>query len=234
MSFADRAQGGRGSESDETLLRRTAAGDQPAFRELARRHAARALAVAQRIVGNAGDAEEVVQDALLRIWRHAPSWRPAEARVATWIYRIVVNLAIDRTRRRRPAFVSIDAAGDRADAAPDPHAVAEARELRRWMEAAIEALPERQRAALALCYFEEIDCAEAAAVMQISVGAMEALLVRARRTLRKRLDAWRAGGGAPAEGDVLASLWSSGPARQVRDVLAQGFSPALAAATSGR
>jgi hypothetical protein len=102
------------------------------------------------------------------------------------------------------------------------------------MEAAIEALPERQRAALALCYFEEIDCAEAAAVMQVSVAAMEALLVRARRTLRERLDAWRAGGGAPAEGDVFASLWSSGPARQVRDVLAQGFSPALAAAPSGR
>ena len=83
MSFADRAQGGLGSESDENLLRRTAAGDQPAFRELARRHAARALAVAQRIVGNAGDAEEVAQDALLRIWQHAPSWRPAEARVTT-------------------------------------------------------------------------------------------------------------------------------------------------------
>ena len=173
--------------SDEVLMVRIVAGDQAAFHSLARRHVARCLAVAQRIVGNPSDAEEVVQDAMLRVWLHAPAWRAGSARVTTWIYRIVVNLALDGLRKNRSRVISIDEAGDPVDPAPDAQMLAEGRQLEAFVARAIAELPARQRAALTLCYFEAMDCADAAQIMGISVSAMESLLVRGRRTLRMRL-----------------------------------------------
>jgi RNA polymerase sigma-70 factor (ECF subfamily) len=178
----------QGDDSDETLMARIAEGDQAAFRMFARRHVSRGLAVAQRICGNASDAEEIVQDAMLRVWQRAGEWRFGDARVTTWLYRVVVNLAIDHLRKNRQRFVSIDEAGDPADPTPDAQMLAEGRQLEALMSEAIAKLPTRQRVALTLCYFEALDCAEAARIMQISVSAMESLLVRGRRTLRAKLD----------------------------------------------
>jgi RNA polymerase sigma-70 factor (ECF subfamily) len=174
---------------DASLMAAIARGDQGALTAFAHRHAARCIAVAQRIVGNGADAEEIVQDALLRVWQRAGEWRRTDARVTTWLYRIVVNLAIDSARKNRRRFVPIEEAGDPADPAPTPQMIAEERQLGALMAAAIAALPERQRVALTLCCCDELDCAEAAAVMQISVSAMESLLVRGRRTLRWQLGA---------------------------------------------
>ena len=84
--------------SDEDLMARTAAGSEPAFRALAARHVPTMLRLAQRLLRNSADAEDVVQDALVRIWTHAPGWRPTAA-LRTWLYRVVVNLCIDRSRR---------------------------------------------------------------------------------------------------------------------------------------
>jgi RNA polymerase sigma-70 factor (ECF subfamily) len=175
-------------DSDEALMARIAEADQAAFRMFARRHVSRSLAVAQRICGNAPDAEEIVQDAMLRVWQRAGEWRFGDARVTTWLYRVVVNLAIDHIRRNRQRFVSIDEVGDPVDPTPDAEMLAEGRQLEMLMNAAIARLPTRQRVALTLCYFEAMDCAEAARIMQISVSAMESLLVRGRRTLRAQLD----------------------------------------------
>jgi RNA polymerase sigma-70 factor (ECF subfamily) len=180
-------------ESDEDLMLRIAAGDQAAFRRFARRHVSRSLAVAQRISGNWCDAEEIVQDALLRVWQHAAEWTCGEAKVTTWLYRVVLNLAIDHLRKNRQRFVAMDEAGDPVDPAPSAQLLAEGRQLETMMNAAIAALPTRQRVALTLCYFEAMDCAEAAQIMQISVSAMESLLVRGRRTLRARLARFGAG-----------------------------------------
>ena len=88
-------------ESDEELLARTASGDQRAFRPLIARHMGRAIRLAQAIVGNAADADDVAQDAFMRVWSQAASFDPSLARFTTWLHRIVVNLAIDRTRRPR-------------------------------------------------------------------------------------------------------------------------------------
>jgi RNA polymerase sigma-70 factor (ECF subfamily) len=186
-------------DSDEALMARIAAGEQAAFRLFARRHVSRSLAVAQRIAGNPCDAEEIVQDALLRVWLSAAEWRLGDARVTTWLYRVVVNLAIDHIRKNRQKFVSIDEAGDPADPSPSAQMLAEGRQLEALMSAAIAELPPRQRVALTLCCFEGIDCAEAARIMQISVSAMESLLVRGRRTLRTRLDRLGGGGENPAK-----------------------------------
>jgi RNA polymerase sigma-70 factor, ECF subfamily len=173
---------------DEVLLARIGQGDQRAFEVFASRHVARFLAVAQRIIGNPSDAEEIVQDALLRVWLHAPRWQAGRARATTWLYRIVVNLALDRVRNNRGRFVPIAEAENHADPAPDAQMVAEGRQLEHFIARAVAELPTRQRVALTLCYFEAMECAEAAHVMQISVAAMESLLLRGRRTLRDRLN----------------------------------------------
>jgi RNA polymerase sigma-70 factor, ECF subfamily len=178
---------GAADGDDEVLMARIAAGDQAAFHSFTRCHVARCLAVAQRIIGNPSDAEEAVQDALLRVWLHAPEYRAGGARATTWLYRIVVNQALDTLRRNRRRLVPIDDAGDPVDPAPDAQMLAEGRQLETFIAQAIGELPARQRTALALCYFEAMDCGDAAEIMQISVSAMESLLVRGRRTLRARL-----------------------------------------------
>jgi len=171
--------------SDHELMARAGQGDGRAFHLLARRHAGRAVALARRMLGNDGMAEEIVQDALLRVWINAPRWRP-EAAFHTWLYRIVVNLCLNA--KRRPDPLPLAAADDVADPAPLADAQLEQRERDRRLAAAIDALPARQRAAIVLTYQEGLSNAEAASVLDASVPGFEALLVRARRTLRATWD----------------------------------------------
>lgn len=171
--------------ADHDLMARAGQGDQQAFRTLSRRHAARALGLARRILRNDALAEDIVQDALLRVWIHAPRWRP-QAEFRTWLYRVVVNLCLNA--KRRPGDLPLATAGDPADPRPDAGAVLEADERDRKVTAAIHALPSRQRAAIVLTYQEGLSNAEAAAVLDTSVSGIETLLARAKQTLRAALD----------------------------------------------
>ncbi|MGY0714626.1 RNA polymerase sigma factor [Azospirillum argentinense] len=173
-------------DNDESLMAETAAGNRAAFDRLTRRHLRRSLALAHRVVGNASDAEEVVQDAFLQIWTHADRWRGDGTRFSTWLYRIVVNRSIDYRRRR--SFQPLDDAVEVADPAIGADGLLAERQLGAAVDAAIAALPDRQRAALSLCYYQEMSCAEASEVLHVSVSAMESLLVRARRMVRTRLN----------------------------------------------
>ena len=152
--------------------------------------------LAQRIAGNASDAEELVQEAFLRLWTKADTWQAGRGRFSTWFFRILVNLCLDR--KRRPGMLSLESAGEPVDPARGPVERIYEDELSRTVAAAIGELPERQRAALTLCYYEEMSNLEAAAALSVSVSALEALLVRARRTLRTKLAALGALG--PKEG----------------------------------
>ena len=172
-------------ESDEALMLRVASGDERAFHELAPRYASRAAGLARRICGSSADAEEIVQEAFLRVWISAPRWRP-EAAFRTWFYRIVFNLALNR--KRRAPFAPLEAAGDPPDPAPRADAAMERKERDRRIADAIAALPARQRNAIGLTYGDGLSNAEAAIVLGTSVSALETLLVRARRTLRAKLD----------------------------------------------
>jgi RNA polymerase sigma-70 factor (ECF subfamily) len=206
------ANGDGEAARDAALMARIVAGDQAAFDNFTQCHVARCLAVAQRILGNQSDAEEVVQDALLRVWLHAPEWHRGAARVTTWLYRIVVNLALDSLRRNRNRLLPLDDAGDPADPAPDAQMLAEGRQLESFIARAIAELPMRQRIALTLCCVEQLDCAEAAQIMQISVSAMESLLVRGRRTLRERLQLRGDGTRRSAEPSTRHQDWRRGKA----------------------
>jgi RNA polymerase sigma-70 factor (ECF subfamily) len=185
LSTRPRPAGGLSPDTDEALMARVGQGDRAAFQHLVNRHLGTGTALAQRVLLNRADADEVVQEAFLRVWTTAPRWRPEGALFRTWFSRVLVNLCIDR--KRKPRAEPLEAAGD----PPDPARSAEQRLAEREEAAAIAAavaeLPERQRAALALCYWQEMSNIEAAAALSLSVGAVESLLVRARRALRLRL-----------------------------------------------
>jgi RNA polymerase sigma-70 factor (ECF subfamily) len=169
---------------DRVLMLRIVARDSSAFALLTERHTQAALGLAQRIVRNTADAEDVVQESLTRLWIFADRWDP-NARFSSWFYRIVANQAISRVRRK--SNESLDAVDEPSDVAPGPHEQVAGREIGQAITVAIGKLPARQRAAIALCYDHGLSCAEAAEAMDISVGTMESLLFRARRSLREWL-----------------------------------------------
>jgi RNA polymerase sigma-70 factor, ECF subfamily len=171
-------------DSDEALMAKVAKGDQRAFRELARRHVPVMLGLARRILGNAAEAEDVAQEAMLRVWTHAPRWQPL-ALFRTWLSRVVVNLCLDR--KRKAPWVELEAAGEIADPAPLAGEAAESAERERLLAAAIADLPDRQRAAIVLSYTEGMSNAEVAEVLDTTVSAVETLLVRGKQNLRRAL-----------------------------------------------
>jgi RNA polymerase sigma-70 factor, ECF subfamily len=172
-------------DSDEALMARVARGDREAYQRLARRHLPAMLGLARRILGNAADAEDVAQEALLRVWTHAPRWQPLAA-FRTWLTRVVVNLCLDR--KRRAPWVSLEAAGEIEDPAPHAGERAEASERERRLNAAIGKLPARQRAAIVLTYGEGLSNAQVAETLGTTVSAVETLLVRGKQNLRRALD----------------------------------------------
>ena len=167
--------------SDDALLVLYANGDAEAARLLTERLAPRALGYAARMLADRAEAEDVVQDAMLRLWRIAPDWRQGEARVTTWLYRVVANLCTDRLRRRRP--VGLDAAPEVEDDQPAVQARMEEAERSRALEAALDRLPERQRQAVVLRHLEGLTNPEIAEVMDVGVEAVESLTARGKRAL---------------------------------------------------
>ena len=147
----------------------------------------RLLALASRILGDADEARDVAQESFLRIWRQAANWRAGEARFDTWLHRVALNLCRDRLRRRKERPLNEDEALQLADTAPSPDEHLEAADRSARMAAALAALPERQREAIVLQYYQELSNIDAAALMEISVEALESLLSRARRQLRNQL-----------------------------------------------
>jgi RNA polymerase sigma-70 factor (ECF subfamily) len=171
-------------DSDEALMARVARGDEPAFRVLSRRHVPAMVALARRILGNAAEAEDVAQEAMLRVWTHAPRWQPL-AQFRTWLTRVVVNLCLDR--KRRASWVALEAAGEIVDPTPGAGEKSEADERERLLAAAIQELPARQRTAIVLTYTEGMSNAQVAESLGTSVSAVETLLIRGKQNLRRAL-----------------------------------------------
>jgi RNA polymerase sigma-70 factor (ECF subfamily) len=175
--------------SDDALLAATAAGDRHAYSILVRRYLSKMVTLAQRIVFDKEQAREIAQEAFLRVWRHAGKWNPqGTATFATWLRRVVVNLAISQRRRRREQ-VNLDIVANMQDDGADGFDHLAAADRKRVVGESLAQLPERQRAALALYYFDEISQIEAAHVMQLTPKAFDSLLVRARRNLKKYFSA---------------------------------------------
>jgi RNA polymerase sigma-70 factor (ECF subfamily) len=172
-------------DPDTDLVARAGQGDRTAAQALMGRHLPKMLTLARRMLGDPAEAEDAVQETFLKLWTHAARWQPGKAKFETWLYRVTMNKCYDRLRKRAPG--SLDEAAEVADPAPGADIRLENAGLAQEIEAALAALPERQRAAILLCHHQERGNIEAAEILGISVEALESLLARGRRTLRARL-----------------------------------------------
>ena len=171
--------------SDDTLLQLYANGDQSAARSLTLRLAPLAYNKAYRMLGVQADAEDVAQDAMMRVWKIAPDWRMGEAKVTTWLYRVVANLCTDRLRKTRAT--SLDAIDEPMDPSPSAADDMQTNARNDALQAALMDLPARQREAVVLRHIEELPNPQIAERMEISVEAVESLTSRGKRALTQLL-----------------------------------------------
>ena len=171
------------ADTDQQLVEQTRAGNDDAFGALLQRYRQPVLNFVYRMLGDAGEAEDVAQDAFVRAYRRLADYDPRRP-FATWLFALARHAAIDRLRyRQRHPTVPLAAA-------PEPVVVArevETRELGAQIAAAVQALPEDQRAAVVLAEYHGRSVAEIAAIMECSVKAVESRLYRARQALRVAL-----------------------------------------------
>lgn len=167
--------------TDEALLVLFANGDPSAARVLTARLLPRVLGHAYRLLGDRAEAEDVAQEAMLRLWRIAPDWRSGEAQVTTWLYRIVANLCIDRQRKARG--VDLESIPEPEDGRPSAEAGLLDKARHDALQQALNGLPDRQRQAVVLRHIEGFANPEIARIMDIGVEAVESLTARGKRAL---------------------------------------------------
>ena len=172
-------------DSDEALMIRAGRGDRLACQMLVERHLGRVVNVGVRMLGNRSDAEDAAQDVFLRVWSTAPRWKRGAARFTTWLYRVTVNVCLDRIAKKREAVT--DEPLKVVDPQPEPGAALQEAELAAHVNAALAQLPETQRIAVTLCHYQGLRNIEAAEIMGVSIEALESLLARARRAMRAHL-----------------------------------------------
>jgi len=170
--------------TDEELMQAVGRGDLLAFEQVVLRHQKEAWSVARRFLGDATEAEDVAQEAFLRILEASPRYRPT-ASFRTYLYRVVTNLCLDRAEKKRPLY--LESLPDAAASDPSPADAFVAQERDQAVRAALETIPARQRAAIVLRHFEGLSTREVASVMEITPKAVERLLARARSALELRL-----------------------------------------------
>lgn len=176
--------------SDDALLARIAQGERIAFALLVERHTQRFYRLAYRSVFQQAEAEDIVQEAFLKLWSNPGLWKKGRgASFTTWFYRMVINLCHDHNKRKRP--LPMPEEFDAADVSPDAETVLLERRRQAAIEAALRRLPERQRDALNLCFYQELSNRDAAEILGVRVKALESLLMRAKAQLREELKAYR-------------------------------------------
>lgn len=188
------------SSTDAELIERAKAGDLEAFAELVRRHEHHLRAVLYRLLDDERDVEEATQDCFVQAWRNLDRFR-GESAVFTWLYRIAVNEALARLRRKRVPLAGaadVERAEPRAAIAEsDPERAAEAGELRSFLASCVRGLAFEYRAPLVLRDVVGLSNQEVADVLDISLAAAKSRIHRARMHVREELERWerRSGGG---------------------------------------
>lgn len=179
---ADGRRAEAGGGEDAALLKRLAAGDAKAFADVVDRHLAHLLAVARRMLRDDAEAEDMAQEALIRLWRNAGKLEIGADGVRPWLRRVVSNLCIDRVRSARNVTV-VEEVPEQA-APPDQMRLLGEQQLSAKVDAALKTLPERQRLALVLFHYEGLSQIEVGNILGVSDEAVESLLSRARRAIK--------------------------------------------------
>ncbi|AGI71190.1 putative RNA polymerase sigma factor [Octadecabacter arcticus 238] len=173
-------------QSDADLLAAFAAGDRGAAMVLTQRLTPRVMGQAYRMLGNRAEAEDVAQDAMMRLWEIAADWDPDRAQITTWLYRVVANLCTDRLRKSGRG-VSLDAIEEPSD--PRKSAAQDIQDTARSaaLHSAMADLPDRQAQAVALRHLEELGNPQIATIMDTNVRTVESLIARGKRALIAKL-----------------------------------------------
>lgn len=169
-------------DPNAALLAAYLAGDVHAAAALTRAVTPMIYALAMRMLGEQAAAEDVTQDAMLRLWRHAPKWEYGRAKISTWLYRVASNLCTDRLRARRD-FVQPDAVAEVMSDDPSAADALQAQARASALRDGIAQLPERQAKAVALRHLSNLTNPEIAEIMECKVEAVESLLARGKRQL---------------------------------------------------
>lgn len=167
--------------SDNALMQQVRNGDHQAFAILVARHLNALHGFAQRMLGNSTEADDIVQETFLRVWHKASQWQP-QAKVSTWLHSITHNLCIDAHRRNKGEMVDITEV-ELIDPQQPAHRQQQ-QDVTLQVQLAMQQLPESQRSAIILCYYQEMSNREAAEVLGITVSALESLMARGRRKLK--------------------------------------------------
>lgn len=174
-----------GTDPDADLIERIALGDKAAFSDLMSRHLSSIVALATHILGDRFAAEDVAQTVFLKTWQMIPRWQSGNARLLTWMRKVATNQCLDILRAKRDIYS--DNLPEREDQAPSAQDYLENQDHAAQLREAMLNLPDRQRLALSLSYFQYVSQKEGAEIMDISEGAYESLLVRARKSLHNML-----------------------------------------------
>lgn len=165
----------------EALLWRYASGDARAAQAVASQFLPPVYRHARRLLGDDAEAEEVAQEAMMRLWRIAPNWQGGRAKVSTWLYQVTANLCMDRLRKRRQQ--GTEDVPDSADDHPAAEEILQARSREQALQEALKLLPDRQRQAVVLRHLDGLSNPEIASIMGISPRAVESLTARGKRAL---------------------------------------------------
>lgn len=173
-------------ESDENLALLIGKGDRAAFQTLMERHINMHISFAERMMGSREEAEDIVQDAFTKLWIHAEKFDPGRAKFSTWFYRIVMNRCLDKKRKKTP--VSLPENFEIPDERENPVESLATAQRKRQVLKALGEIPDRQRAAITMCYFEGITNRDAAKILNLNIKALESLLCRGRKNLKSLLE----------------------------------------------
>jgi len=169
------------------LLSRYAQGDSAAARLLTIQLTPLAYGHAFRVLGDAAEAEDVAQEALMRLWKVAPDWREGDAKVSTWLYRVVANLCIDKLRKRGRGTIPLEDIAEPADPTESAATKLQHKARRDALQSALNVLPARQRQAVVLRHIDGLANSEIATILDVSIEAVESLTARGKQALAKLL-----------------------------------------------
>lgn len=175
----------REDASDETMMHHIQQGDQRAFRQLVDQYLSPLYRFAHRMMGDQTIAEDVVQDTFVKVWYQATCWQPGKAKLSTWLHSLVHHRCIDLYRKNVCPTVNLEKANEIA--VPKSTDSIYQLEISEQIAKALQQLPERQRTAILLCYYQGLSGQETAELLNTSIEALESLLRRGRKTLRHKL-----------------------------------------------